>query len=142
MRINSVEASSATTIVVMEDFMGDPKPKIAELAGFGLEVKKALASVEEVARVADTKLRVEIDKVTGLIDSAFDSLNIKVASVASLVDGVPSVPAHQASGYTDVPAAARLNELDRSWARARGSSRAWPREWVRPKLRLARLRLL
>ena len=83
--------------------MAQAFPKLAELDGFGTQIRAALAKVEEVATQADARVSVEIGHVTGIIDTAIGKIKTQVDELASATAAACVVP--QASAAEAPPPA-------------------------------------
>ena len=84
-RVNTIEGWTQVAepaISAAGNFVTHATPKLAELDGFGTQIREALSKVEEVATRADARLRTEIDAATGVIDTAIGKLKAQVDELA------------------------------------------------------------
>ena len=106
-RVNNLESwtqLAEPTISKSSDFMTESTPKLAELVGFGDQIRMALVKVEEFATQADTKLRHEIDAATGTIDSAMTKMQARVEELSAALAAASSAGTATSSGAPAPPA--------------------------------------
>ena len=97
--------------------------KLAELAGFGDQVKTAVEKVEDIAQQADARLRQEVSHVTDVIDRAISTMLVRVdvlsaapaATGAQTSDPASSAPASPAGldGHADLQFAELRRDTDK-----------------------------
>ena len=110
-RTNTIEAISSTTVTAFEASVARTDPKLKELDGFGTSIAKAPDKCNDMAKIADTNLRHELNKVTGMIDKDFSDLEEKVRILSTTA--MPPLISQGNAASVDQPVQSHLYELDR-----------------------------
>ena len=94
-RVNSLQAWTKVAkpqVTASTEFEAKHSPKLAELAGFGDQLKSSFAALEEVASQADVRLRQDIGHVTSVIDQAIGTLKRQVDALEMATSAVRAAP--------------------------------------------------
>ena len=112
-------------ITAASKFVAKSSPKLAELDGFGSQIRDALAKVEEVATRADTRLRTEIDAASGVIHTAIGKLKAQVDELALATAAARALPQSTSVGApSPAPGLGGQELIDALYARSEEIARA------------------
>ena len=122
-RVNSLEAWTKVAepqITAAAQFESTNSEKLAELTGFGDQLKTAFSALEGVAAEADVRFRTEIGQVTKLLDQAVGTLKRQVDALEATTRATQAVPLSAAAAAVTPqaapglgPHADQLTELER-----------------------------
>ena len=104
-RVSSLEAWTKVAepqVTAASEFEAKHSEKLAELTGFGDQLKSAFTALEDVASQADLRLRQEIGQVTSVIDQAVGTLKRQVGALELAASAARAVP-HSAASSGPAP---------------------------------------